>query len=66
MSSFVIKNGHQEVMCYDEIGHRVQNLNTILGSIMKHDWEGLRKDLKRKIISTLPFLTFPHQLQYKK
>ena len=32
-------------MCYNEIGLRAQSLNTILGSIIKDNWEGLEREI---------------------
>lgn len=34
MAGFVVKNKHQKAMCYDEIGLCIQNILTILGSIL--------------------------------
>ena len=53
MARFVVKNGHQKVMCYNEIRLLAQNILIILGSGIKTDnWEALYNRLKWKKIFT--------------
>ena len=65
MTRFVVKNGHQRDMHYNEIRVCAQNIDIIRGSIVNIQLEGLCDHLKRKIIIALSsYYFFASQLHF--
>ena len=48
MARFVVMNRCKNNICSKEIGLCDQNLELILCSIVKHNWEGMRADFREK------------------